>query len=137
MIRILAIALALAVIVAGVQTWRLDRVTVAALREKQERNIQIAAMRRQTDMEAAAYEQERQGLETRADAADVALRRLQQSLVAYDDSSAGAAGGGDGHTVVGAVLGDCAAEYRRVAGEADRIRAQLVTLQNWARSVSR
>lgn len=97
--------------------------------------INFGAMQAQTNMEAAAHEQERQASEDRADAADAALDRLRKALVARDGNP-GTTCGGDGGAIERKALGDCAAEYRRVAGVAERYRAQLVTLQAWAQAVA-
>lgn len=108
----------------------------AALLRAGEREIQLAALQAKVNKEAADHEKELEEIAGRADAADAALGRLRKSIL----SAGGAAGDscttgcGDGRTE-GEVLGDCAAEYRRVAGEADKLRAQLVTLQGWARTV--
>lgn len=129
--------LAVALIVAFVSGWfaHADRAERAANVAAAKQRIVVAAMQVQTNLEAVAHEQERQAIEDRADAADIALDRLRKAVVARDRDP-GATCRSDGVAVKREVLGDCATEYRRVAEEADRLRARLVTLQAWARIVA-
>lgn len=134
MYRLWPVALAIFCLATGweVRGWLEDSRALEAARVAiQERD----ELQRQADAEAAKYEERIQEVAARADNADVALRRLRQAIIAHDGQYPGAARSGDGASVVGTVLGDCAAEYRRMAREAEQLRARLVTLQNWARSI--
>lgn len=142
--RLLAAAGALALAAGAgwqVRAWKDQAALTAAAEAKAtalaQAVINFGAMQAQTNMEAAAYEQERQASEDRADAADAALDRLRKALLAHDGSGAntGPAIGGDGGSREREALADCAAEYRRMAGIAEQYRAQLVTLQAWADTV--
>lgn len=132
--RLWPVVLAIVCVLAGWEArgWLEDSRALEAARVAiQERD----ALQKQADEEAAKYEERIQEVAVRADNADVALRRLRQAIIAHDGQYSGTARGGDGGSVVGTVLGDCAAEYRRMAREAEQLRARLVTLQNWARSI--
>lgn len=109
-----------------------------ALSRASEREIQIQAMHATVAMEAAKYEQERAQNDAAADASRAALERLQRALAAADGTigASRTACGSNGRAVERTILGDCAAEYQRVAHEADRLRARLVTLQAWALAVT-
>lgn len=132
--RLWPLALALWCAIAGwyARGWLEDSRALEAARVAiQERD----ALQKQADAEAAEYERQIQEVAVRADNADVALRRLRQAIISHTGSDTGTARSGNGGSVVGTVLGDCAAEYRRMAREAEQLRARLVTLQNWARSI--
>lgn len=150
MIRAFAISLALALAWASWAEWRLANTRAAWATERAEQAaataaalsqaaINLGAMQAQADMEAAAYEQERKASDDRADAADRALERLRKNLLSSSGSAAdtGPSCGCDGSASQRTALGNCAAEYRRMAGIAERYRAQLVTLQAWAKAVRR
>lgn len=142
--RIAAIALLAALLLGSgwqVRGWKDQAALTAAAEAKgaalAQAAINLSAMQAKADMEAAAYEVERQASEDRADAADAALDRLRKAILSASGYSAnpGAAGGGYGGSSERTSLGNCAAEYRRMAGLAERYRAQLVTLQGWAKAV--
>lgn len=145
MSRALAVAI-LAILLFGagwqVRAWK-DQAALTADAEAEaialaQAAINLAAMQAQTNMEAAAYEQERKASEDRADAADAALDRLRKALLAHNGAGAnsGPASGSDDGARERTALGNCAAEYRRMAGIAERYRSQLMTLQAWAKLVS-
>lgn len=79
-----------------------------------------------------------------AKSAAAELDRLRKQLASAGDSgTAQAPGGGrtpdagaDGAAVLRFVVGDCAARYARVAGEADALGAQVVGLQDYIRALS-
>lgn len=132
--RLWPVALAAVCFVIGweIRGWLADSRELQIARVAME---QREILQRQADAEAAKYEQEIREVQARADDADVALRRLRQAIVSHTGPDTGATSGSNGGSVVGNVLGDCATEYRRMAREAEQLRARLVTLQNWARSI--
>jgi hypothetical protein len=106
------------------------RAMAQAQAEAQARTI---AMKLAVEGVSDDFERERSALSSRADAADLALGRMRSALF----SGSGApqpASGSDGDARTRKILGDCAAEYRRLAGIADGFRAQLVTLQAYVRA---
>jgi len=94
---------------------------------------QTVKLKQDVEKVANEFETERAALVDRAASADLALQRLRASIIRAG-GAAQPASGGYGAAVARAVLGDCAAELRRVAGAADGYRAQLVTLQAYVRA---
>lgn len=79
--------------------------------------------------------QENQELEDRADRADRALAGLRAEIARRAGAAAAAPATGVDAGTAEAILAECAGEYREVAGEADRLRAQLLGLQAYVRDI--
>lgn len=97
--------------------------------------VRTAQMKRDVERVADAYETERAALVDRANAADRAVARLRAAIIRAG-GAAQPASGGNGDARARELLADCAAEYRRMAGVADGLKAQLVTLQAYVRATS-
>lgn len=107
------------------------RAMAQAQAEAQARTV---AMKRAVEGVSDDFERERSELSSRADAADLALGRMRSALFSSGGASQPASGS-DGASRPREILGDCAAEYRRMAGIADGLRAQLIALQAYVRAL--
>jgi hypothetical protein len=135
-----ALLLALLVLVAAVGGYGAAALVKGAAQARAVAAVQAEARLRTIVLKKAIegvandFEQERVALASRADDADLALGRLRAQILAAG-GEAKPTSGGDDAAVARTLLGNCAAEYRRMAGVADSLRAQLVTLQAYVRSV--
>lgn len=131
---------ALLVLLAGLGGYRMGAAVTGAAQARALAQAQAEAQARTVAMKQAVegvsddFERERAALASRADAADLALGRMRTALFGGGGASQPASGSDDA-TRTRAILGDCAAEYRRMAGIADQLRAQLLTLQAYVRAV--
>lgn len=106
----------------------------AVAQAQEDARARTVALKQSVEGVANDFEQERAALVSRADAADLALGRMRTALFG-SGGAAQPASGGDDAARTRAILGDCASEYRRMAGIADGLRAQLLTLQAYVREV--
>ena len=116
---------------------RLERADV--LQEQQEAIEVVRERERQlikdSERVAEIVYQENLALEARADRADLSLGRLRDELARRARADAASPSAGVDGGSAGAILADCAGEYRNVAREADRLRAKLLGLQEYVREI--
>jgi hypothetical protein len=93
---------------------------------------------RAVDKVATEAVQREQDSDRADDAAGAAVRRLRAEIATRDAAARDtvAAAQGDAATAR-ALLADCAERHRAMARDADRIRGQLITLQDYVRGVCR
>jgi hypothetical protein len=90
----------------------------------------------EVDRIATQTEEERAATDRRLAAANDALGRLQQAIAIADHSNSASTCQSDAATAR-ALLAECAAEYRSMAREADRLRETVLGLQEYARTVTK
>lgn len=109
----------------------------AALAEAERANAEAQkVLIRQIERVAEDAEQERLAVEDRLAAAGDAVDRLRDTIRRADTNPDPSATPVADATRARALLADCAARYRDMAGQADRLRATVIGLQAYAREVS-